>query len=53
MDPAGKFDTHFRHAVPERAGVVDLGESQIFEGHVAEAGEGGIDIEASLAHLFH
>ena len=45
-------EDHLRHAVAQRAMVVHLGESQIFEGHVAHAHHGRIDIHGAAANLF-
>ena len=44
-------EDHFRHAVAQRAMMIDLGEAQVFERHVAHADHGRVDIHCAVAHL--
>jgi hypothetical protein len=41
----------FRGAAPERAVMIDLGESQIFERQVAKPGDRGFDVDAPGAEI--
>ena len=45
-------ENHFRHALPEGAVMIDLGEAQILEGHVPHALDRGINAGGARAHLF-
>ena len=45
-------ENHFGHAVPQRAMVIHLGESQVFERHVAHASHGSFNVDRAAAHLF-
>ena len=44
-------EDHFRHAVAQRAMMVHLGESQVFERHVPHARESRLDIDRAFPHL--
>ena len=51
---AGRFslrENHFGHALPKGAMVIDLGEAQVFKGHVAEALDGFVGGNAPLFDL--
>ena len=39
------------NAVPQGAMMIDLGETQVFKGHVAHARDGGIDIDRAVTNL--
>ena len=41
----------FGHAVAQGAMMIDFGETQVFEGHVAHAGKRRVDIHCAVAHL--
>jgi hypothetical protein len=43
---------YFRHAMPQRAMVIDLGEAQVFERHVLHAGSAVVDIRRAAADVF-
>jgi hypothetical protein len=45
-------EDHFRVALPQRAMVVNFGEAEVFEGHVAQTVEGLSGGQATSAELF-
>ncbi len=54
-DLVGRFalaEDDLRDSVPQRAVVIDLGEAQVLEGHVAQTLDGRIDVDGSGADLF-
>jgi hypothetical protein len=42
----------FGHAVPQRPVMVDLGEAEVFKGHVTNSGDRLVDLDRALANLF-
>ncbi len=44
-------EDHFRHSVAQGAMVVHIGESQVFEGKMAQAVDGGVGRKLALADL--
>jgi len=44
-------EDNFGHAVSQCPMVIDLGKTNIFEGHVPHAADGGIDIHSAVTHL--
>ena len=51
VDGFAQAEDHFGHAVAQRAVVVYLGETDVFEGKMTEFGEGCVSIDSAAANL--
>jgi hypothetical protein len=44
-------EDHLGHALTQRAMVVDMGETQVFEGQVPQTGQRRVHVRGSIAEL--